>query len=85
MLLHIDESSSWLLCRRQGPDKLGCVAVVTLKDDGLGRKGFRVLEGGWLGRGQIERVGKGEKWRILVGPEGHGDFIRVVVLGVAPG
>jgi len=85
VLLHIDESSSWLLCRRQGPDKLGCVAVVTLKDDGLGRKGFRVLEGGWLGRGQIERVGKGEKWRILVGPEGHGDFIRVVVLGVAPG
>lgn len=89
ILLHLDESSSWLMCRtdENHPDQLILVAVVTIKDGAQGR-GFRILEpGNDLATSMILPVANQleyGKWEMAVPPKAHLAFLQVVVLGVQP-
>lgn len=89
VLLHLDESSSWLMCcmDEQDMNQLMLVAVVTIKDGAQGR-GFRILEpGSNLAASVIlplaDQVDR-RKWEMVVPPEAHLGFLQVVVLGVQP-
>ncbi|KAJ9655319.1 hypothetical protein H2198_005774 [Neophaeococcomyces mojaviensis] len=85
VLVHIAESSSWLMCQREGPDKVICIGIITLKDGPHGR-GFKILEPGQLSRSQIAREpGSVDNWKMLVRPEGHLDWLKVIILGISPG
>lgn len=89
LLLHLDESSSWLMCRKLNelPDRLIVVAAITIKDGPRGR-GFKILEPGKLATSEIMPLpnkGNLERWGLAIPPDGHLDLLKIVILGVQPG
>lgn len=88
-LLHINESTSWLMCRHSSNDlqQLGVVCAITIKDSPQGR-GFRILEPGQLAFELLDPSHDGdptESWGLRIAPEAHLHFFKIVVLGQQPG
>lgn len=87
LILHLDETTSWLLCQKQSSDGgLLLLAVLTIKDNIQGR-GFRILDAGPLAACAISAVGvdnTGQKWQLIVQPEMHLKLLTAVILGEQP-
>lgn len=89
LLLHLDESSSWLMCRRQEEEDSALVvaAVITIKDGPRGR-GFKILEPGRVAGSTIVPLtdaGVRGRWKLEVPPDAHLDLLKLVILGMQPG
>jgi len=88
LLLHLDESSSWLMCRRHEGQRsaLAVVAVITIKDGARGR-GFKILEPGKVAGSMVlplTDTNIGGKWKLEIQPDAHLDLLRLVILGMQP-
>ncbi|KAK5944307.1 hypothetical protein PMZ80_003588 [Knufia obscura] len=88
-LLHLDETSSWLMCKKQEGqiDGLAVVAVITIKDGPRGR-GFKILEPGRLAASVITHPGDGSgmgKWEMTIPADAHLDLLKITILSVQPG
>ena len=86
LLLHLDESQSWLMCRRQEgqTNALVVVAIITIKDSPRGR-GFKILEPGRVARSTVEPARGGNvsgKWYLDIPTDAHLDLLKIVILGV---
>lgn len=85
-ILHIHESTSWLLCQQHDNIfDLSIVGVITIKDSPQGR-GFRVLEPGHLVSGTFHRSHDdlGGSWSLHIPPEAHLHLLKIVILGQQP-
>lgn len=87
-LVHVDESSSWLICRRQShnADHLTVMGVITIKESSQGR-GFRILECDKSTFGLLTPTHDQEftgKWVLSIPPEKHINFLKIVILGQQP-
>lgn len=86
-LLHLDESSSWFMCRTQADDieqSLEVVAVVTIKDGAHGR-GFKILEPGKLQECRVVSPVGGDmpaRWEMDIPAEAQLDLLKVVILAI---
>lgn len=85
-IMHVDESSSWLMCRQQNEDNLTIVGVITIKESSQGR-GFRILDPGqlisWTLNCSQDDHAEGT-WTLHVQPEAHFHFLKIIVLGQQP-
>lgn len=86
-LLHIDESSSWLMCRQHGStDELNIVGIITIKDSPRGR-GFRILEPGLLLSVLLHPShdeNRPGNWSLHIPPDLHLPFLKATILGQQP-
>ncbi|KAK5073001.1 hypothetical protein LTR64_000592 [Lithohypha guttulata] len=87
-ILHLDDSSTWLLVRNTGNSYVSSlVALITIKDSPQGRRGFKVLEPGPLSGATISAANKSSgsnAWKFVVPPDKHLDLLKATVLGGQP-
>ena len=87
VLLHLSESSSWLLCRASAQtESLTLVAIITIKDSAHGR-GFKILDPGRLALSKTLAVVRSTNqtvWEFVVNVEAHLSFFQAVILGIQP-
>lgn len=87
LLLHLEESTSWLLCQRQLPtENLLLTAIVTIKDNMQGR-GFKILDASSLSMCPVvpsRNDNSEQKWQLAVGPGMHLNLLAAVIFGEQP-
>lgn len=85
-IVHLDESSTWLLvCKTEDDSVWHAIAAVTIKDSAHGR-GFKILSTGKLQQCQIitTRGGPLKMLKLIVPPEDHSALLEITILATQP-
>ena len=83
ILLHVDESNSWLLCTNDRSEEPTLVALVTIKDSAQGR-GFKILECGPLSMCGIAAGSASVESILYVPPAAHLHLLKALILQEQP-